>query len=400
MAPASSAAAAAVAASSLEHLLRPLHWGAVLRHPRVAEASPILFRLRTLIIASITTSFVFSELLVLYHQGTEDLDLFILILGIADTIAMWVFRMAHITLHESDFHKLALQVSQDFADFVTWEDVPVMRRRCRTVRRISLTYMCFGLSNCAYFLSLPSSPDGLPYVLALPFDATKPASHTVAWLYCMIVTVHTVIMTIAINSFNISVITQLCIQLTQLNKKIVSLNKDMPEEPGQSGKKPARRDLYCRLKQCILHHQAIIKNVDLLQSCLGVLLLGQSLSVGTAACFEMFQIATSADGLQQIGKFGTHLFTILAELFIYCWFGDELITESENVALAAYDAATSLQDSPVSIKRSLVLLMQRAQRPLCITAGGFFPLSRESFVAVLNVSYSFVAILRNFKNED
>ncbi|XP_049835064.1 odorant receptor Or2-like [Schistocerca gregaria] len=401
MAPAPSAAAAAAAACDLDHLLRPLHWGAILRHPRSAATSPLLFRLRTLTVATFAVSFFCSEIVVISRQGTAELDVFILMLSVTDTIANWLFRVALTTLSERHFHKLALQVSQDFAEFATWDDVPLLRSQSRTVRRFTLGYICFGFCTCGYFLSLPCSDEGLPYILALPFDATQPVGFAFAFLYCTIVGAHTVVMSITLNAFSISLIAQLRMQLTLLNRKIANLAKAVPKKLKHSSDTSVGHDLPYRLKKCILHHQAIIKNVDLLQRCLGVMLLGQSVSIGSAACFQMYQIATRAEyGLLQMAKFGCYLIILLAELFIYCWFGDDLITESENVALMAYDAVTSLQESPLSVKKSLLLLMHRAQRPMCVTARGFFPFSRKSFVSVLRVSYSFFAILRNFQKEE
>ncbi|XP_049789446.1 odorant receptor Or2-like [Schistocerca nitens] len=129
------------------------------------------------------------------------------------------------------------------------------------------------------------------------------------------------------------------------------------------------------------------------------MLLGQSLSVGVCFCLQLFQTAKRSNDVQDVGKSGSYVVFELLVLFVYCWFGDDLISESEKVALSAYDAVTSLQECPTSTKRSLLLLMLRAQRALRITAGGFFSLSRESFVSVLNVSYSFFTILLNFTDE-
>ncbi|XP_049940825.1 uncharacterized protein LOC126416984 [Schistocerca serialis cubense] len=307
--PAETTVGAAEAASDLGYLLAPLHWTAIMRHPRSVAGSALLFRLCTLVLAAISLSFFCSEIAVVCRQGTADLDVFTLTLSVSDTTGTWLVRLVHIAIREHDFHRLALQVGQDFAEFLSADDVPVLLDQGRAARRFTLTYIWFGIAASAYWLVSPVSPEGLPFILALPYDATTPLGYAVSWLYCTIVTVHVVVMTMVFDAFN------------------------------------------------------------------------------------------SADGLQQIGKFGCYLFAMLAELFIYCWFGDDLITESENLAVAAYDAVTSLQGCPVSIKKSLLLLMHRAQRPLRITAGGFFPLSRESFVAVVNVSYSFFAILRNFKDE-
>ncbi|XP_049835077.1 odorant receptor Or2-like [Schistocerca gregaria] len=397
--PSDSTVGAAEAASDLGYLLAPLHWTAIMRHPRSVTGSALLFRLCTLVLAAISLSFFCSEIAVVCRQGTADLDVFTLTLSVSDTTGTWLVRLVHIAIREHDFHRLALQVGQDFAEFLSADDVPVLLDQGRAARRFTLTYIWFGIAASAYWLVSPVSPEGLPFILALPYDATTPLGYAVSWLYCTIVTVHVVVMTMVFDAFNVSLIAQLRIQLTLLNRKIIRIANECTSRPLDSLQSIDHQDLHYRLEKCVLHHQAIIRNADLLERCLGGMLLGQSLSIGAVACFQMFQVAMSADGLQQIGKFGCYLFAMLAELFIYCWFGDDLITESENLAAAAYDAVTSLQGCPLSIKKSLLLMMHRAQRPLRITAGGFFPLSRESFVAVVNVSYSFFAILRNFKDE-
>ncbi|XP_049790217.1 uncharacterized protein LOC126195636 [Schistocerca nitens] len=323
----SSVTAAAAAASDMNHLLRPLHWTAVLRHPHAASRSPLLFRLCTAVMISFALCFICSESAALFQLGTEDVDVFILLISTVDTATIWIFRMVHTAVFERDFHKLALQVGDDFAEFLTWDDIPVIRSKCRLVRRFTLTFVWFGLSACSYFLVSPVSAEGLPFILALPYDASTPLGFAVSWLFCTVVCLHAVVMTMALDSFNVSLIAQLRIQLTLLSSKIVILAKEMSDRPVHSSESPSYHELHYRLKKCILHHQAIIKNSDLLERRLGAMLLAQSISIGAAACFQMFQIATSADGMQQVGKFGCYLSTMLAELFIYCWFGDDLITE-------------------------------------------------------------------------
>nr|QJX74294.1 odorant receptor 14 [Ceracris kiangsu] len=395
-----SVTSAAEGASDLNHLLRPLHWTATLRHPRSAATSPLIFRLCKIVITCIIFSFFCSEATVLYRVGTGDLDIFTITIGVADTNFIWCCRMLHISVCERAFHKLSLQVGQDFAEFLTCEDIPVLRAQSLVVRRFTQMYVWWGVGCVVYYLFSPASDAGLPVILALPYDMNQPLTYAVTWLYVAIATFHVQVMTMVFDSFNVSIMAQLRTQLTLLSNKVVVLAKEISEKPVHSAETTAYRELHCRLEKCVRHHQAIIKNSDLLEKTIGPMLLAQCLAIGTCACFQMFQVATNTNGLQETGKYGAHLVVMLAELFEYCWFGEGLITESENLALAAYDAVTSLEDCPISIKRSLLLMLQRAQRPLCITAGGFFPLTRESFVSVVNVSYSFFAILRNFKNEE
>nr|QAB43933.1 olfactory receptor OR54 [Oedaleus asiaticus] len=323
------------------------------------------------------------------------MDVIILLVSTINTASIWIIRMVHIAVFERDFHKLAVQVGHDFAEFLTWQDVPVIRAKCRRVRRFTLGVVWFGVSACSYFLVSPVSPEGLPFILALPYDATTPLGFAVSWLFCAVTCLYTVMITMALDALNVTLITQLRIQLTLLSRKIVDLAKGTSEKTADPN-----GEIHSRLKKCIRHHQTIIRNADLLESTLGAMLLGQSISIGASTCFQMFQLATTSNGLKQVGKSVCYLCEMFSELFVYCWFGDDLITESQKVAVAVYDAVPSLQECPLPIKRSLMLLMNRAQRPLSITARGFFPLCRESFVSVANVSYSFFALLRNFRKDD
>nr|QJX74291.1 odorant receptor 11 [Ceracris kiangsu] len=399
---------AAQVACDLGYLLRFLHWTGTMRDPR---AGPLASRAYYAANAAVTLAFVYfvcSQAVVLFRAGTADLDNFTLTLSLIDTQGMWLLRIRHIAALEPHFHRLAYQVGRDFGQFASAEDVPLLRAGSRRMRKVMLLYLAFGLAECCVWLTAPASETGLPFVLALPYDVTRPVAYVATAVYCCFITLHTIMANFAADAFNASLIVQLRMQLALLNRNIVNINK-VAEEPRSSAYKSAdalqpyqsfsNSDVYYRLRKNILHHQAIIRNVELLQSCLGSILLGQSLSIGISVCFQLYQVAKSADSLQDAGKYSSYLFTMFAELFVYCWFADDLISESENVAQAAYDAVPSLLEYPTSVKRSLLILLHRAQRPLSITAAGLFPLSRESFVSIVNVSYSFFAILRNFKED-
>ncbi|XP_049835059.1 odorant receptor Or2-like [Schistocerca gregaria] len=413
--PAAAAAAAAAAqdACDLDYLLTFLHWTGTMRHPR---AGPLASRAYRAANAAVTMAFVYfvcSQAVILFRGGTSDFDSFTLTLSLIDTQGTWLVRIRHIAALQPQFHRLAYQVSavgRDFGQFASAEDVAFLRAGSRRMRVVMLLYLAFGLGECCVWLTAPASETGLPFVLALPYDVTRPVAYVATAVYCCFITLHTIMANFAADAFNASLIVQLRMQLTLLSRNIINCN-NVTEKPyslldkaeSVDGVRPCQTfstsDVYYRLQKNILHHQAIIRNVELLQRCLGSILLGQSLSIGISVCFQLYQVAKNAESLQDAGKYSSYLFTMFAELFVYCWFADDLISESENVAQAAYDAVPSLLECPTSIKRSLLILMQRAQRPLSLTAAGLFPLSRESFVSIVNVSYSFFAILRNFKED-
>nr|WBF90977.1 odorant receptor SameORX [Schistocerca americana] len=397
-------AAAAEAASDLDFMLNVLHWTGLMRHP---HAGPWSSRVHYLVNAFSTVAFLLficSQFVLLWRNGTTDLEVFTLTVCILITSCSWMIRLRHLAAWEVEFQRLAMEMRFGFDEFLSADELRLLHLRSRTHRHFVSAYLCSGLFTSAAFVSIPVSAEGFPFVMALPYDACQPFAFAVTWLYTAYLVFYVVTANRAADSFNISLIVQLRNQLDLLSRKLCNLNDCISHTKSSSIKETQRsedasQDVYYQLRKCILHHQSIIRNVELLEQCLGRMLLGQCLANGTSICLLLFQAAKRAKGVQELGKTSSYLLNTLFDLFVYCWFGDDLISESENVASSAYDAVPSVQECSTGIKRSLLLLMLRAQRPLRITAGGFFALCRESFVSVLNVSYSFFTILRNFKDD-
>nr|QJX74288.1 odorant receptor 8 [Ceracris kiangsu] len=379
-----------------------------MRHPRAGRWASRAFRL--LNAAAVATVVVFNCSLALgiWRGAANNLDRFTHFSSHCNTITMWILRLGIIAAHERSFHHLAGQVERDFVEFIAAEDIPLLRDRGLRLRLVVRAYLWWGFAGCMWWLLYPVlcfglTVEGMPYMMAVPYDVSQPLVFIANLLFCTVATLHVAVMTMVSDSYSVSLMVQLRLQLEILSKNLVAMARG-DEETGQEkciGKGPptGTSQLQDRIRQNIRHHQAIIRNTELLEKCMGTTLLAQCLSIGASVCIQLYQIAMHAQRLADAGKFGCYLFIMLAQLFVYCWFGDDFITESLKVSTAAYDSVTSLEGCSSSSKRSLLLVMQRAQRPLRITAAGLFPLSREAFVAVVNMSYSFFAILRNFKDE-
>lgn len=85
----------------------------------------------------------------------------------------------------------------------------------------------------------------------------------------------------------------------------------------------------------------------------------------------------------------------LAQLLLYCMFGNEVMYQSVCVADAAFRAQWHLQYKP-SVRNGLVMIIQRAQRTKKITALGMADLNMLSFIEVLRSSISFSTLLKTF----
>lgn len=66
--------------------------------------------------------------------------------------------------------------------------------------------------------------------------------------------------------------------------------------------------------------------------------------------------------------------------------------QSQKIMQACYDS--DWLDYDKSMKKTLLLIMERAKRPVALTAGKFATLSLTSFVAVIRFSYSYFALMQ------
>lgn len=77
----------------------------------------------------------------------------------------------------------------------------------------------------------------------------------------------------------------------------------------------------------------------------------------------------------------SYFILMLFQLLIYCWHGNEILLESMNVAKAIFNSNWIVTED--EIKKYLMLMMLRAQRPIRMTAGKFAFLSLETYMTVI-----------------
>nr|AQN78429.1 olfactory receptor 27 [Meteorus pulchricornis] len=98
--------------------------------------------------------------------------------------------------------------------------------------------------------------------------------------------------------------------------------------------------------------------------------------------FAVLEIATST----------LFVISIMAVIYGYCFMGQFLITESENLAAACYGCAW--HEMPIHFQRSLLIFMKSSQIPLQLTAGRFYVYSYRNFTNIMKSSAAYVSMLR------
>ncbi|KAK4887790.1 hypothetical protein RN001_004061 [Aquatica leii] len=152
------------------------------------------------------------------------------------------------------------------------------------------------------------------------------------------------------------------------------------------------------LKETIYnHHHAILDTVDTIESLGRYLALCVFLANLVLLCLLMYKTSMLPLGGLQFFMYLCYCFLIAIQVFLYCWWGNEMTLANESLALGI--SQTYTPDTPISHAMALKLMMIRSQRTLCLTAGKFAPLSLETYKGIIKGSFSYFMVLRQVNSK-
>ncbi|XP_026322438.1 uncharacterized protein LOC113232029 [Hyposmocoma kahamanoa] len=147
------------------------------------------------------------------------------------------------------------------------------------------------------------------------------------------------------------------------------------------------------LRNCFRQHQTLISCVEKFKQTYSYGFMTQLLSSMAAICVVMVQVSRDASSFKSI-RLVTSLSFFVAmtiQLAIQCYSGNELTIEAGRVAEAVMNS--KWERMPVRIRRNLLVVLIRAQRPLRLSAGGFANMDNACFLTIMKAAYSYYAVL-------
>ncbi|XP_044271287.1 odorant receptor 4-like isoform X2 [Tribolium madens] len=107
----------------------------------------------------------------------------------------------------------------------------------------------------------------------------------------------------------------------------------------------------------------------------------------------MYQLTIVTPFTSEFYSFIVYGSAVLMEIFLYCWFGNEVEFKSFNIPFAAFEFDWTI--SSIGLQKKIIFLIAKSQRPIRMTALSLFHLSLETFVKILRTAYSYFALLNN-----
>ncbi|XP_063229058.1 odorant receptor 9a-like [Bacillus rossius redtenbacheri] len=132
-------------------------------------------------------------------------------------------------------------------------------------------------------------------------------------------------------------------------------------------------------------------NVQTLADLLSPLMFQHYMMSSANLCLVGYEIAMAED-VSQIVALVIHLAVLLGRIFLLSHFSSEIMYQSTKVSQMAYFC--NWFHFSGDCKRTLVLIMSRAQKPIVMKTGWFGILSLETFAGLVQAAYSYYTLLK------
>ncbi|XP_034480920.1 odorant receptor 2a [Drosophila innubila] len=158
-----------------------------------------------------------------------------------------------------------------------------------------------------------------------------------------------------------------------------------------------QQSVYLQLSECIEDYINILRLHAIIQEILSVACMAQFVCSAAVQCTVAmhFLYVVDSNDLSTMILSLVFFIAVTLEVFIICYFGDRMRTQSEALLDAFY--ACNWMDQMPQFKRNLIITLMRTQRPSLICAGGYISVTLETFVQVNRLTYSVFTLLLRAK---
>ncbi|KAF3054605.1 Odorant receptor 037, partial [Nylanderia fulva] len=162
-----------------------------------------------------------------------------------------------------------------------------------------------------------------------------------------------------------------------------------------------KHQVYEEIIECVAIHHKLIWYSESMERLFMYTTLCQLLSSAILLCVSGLQIFLGQGTIVRRMIFIAHSNACFFQLFVITLTSNDLIDESRAIGDAAYNANWQVlaHKDNKGIRNAVLMIIMRSKRPCSISAGGFFPVSLETFMTVLSTSVSYFTLLRKFIGE-
>ncbi|XP_057328409.1 odorant receptor 46a-like [Microplitis mediator] len=284
-------------------------------------------------------------------------------------------------------------------------DINICRVRCATEATIQLKYdekaknlvKKYGsLVCCAVFAIIGASIlENIP-TKTLPFNGWFPYQHDnstgfwFAYFHQIITLPVTSMIGFSFDTVVYGVLLQNCSQLKILKNRLENFVEIIDEEKLNNkinGSVCTIRECEHKfIKQCIHHHWIILQFSQESNDLFAPIIFLQYLSSSLILCLCVQLLTKLAVMSPEFIFIVVYLGCMLTQIYLFCWYGNEVIIESSGVSSAIYKMNWQVLTNKT--KKDLLFMKTQSILPIKFTSGYLIELSLDSFTKLIKFSYS------------
>ncbi|XP_013170504.1 PREDICTED: odorant receptor Or1-like [Papilio xuthus] len=265
------------------------------------------------------------------------------------------------------------------------------------IKRLLLAFMISSQTTCGLWALKPLFDDAgsrkFPFDMWMPVKPEYYLQYELGYAFQLVTICMSAYMYFGVDSVALSMVIFGCAQIDIIKDKILKIKSFKNVE--QSERNKYSKENYLKLIECIKQHQGVVSFTKLVEDAFHTFLFFQLIGSVGLICMSALRISVVDWRSLQFASIVTYLLVMISQLFVSCWCGHELTATSEDLHTVLYKCAWYEQD--VKFKRALYFVMMRMSRPIVLKAGHYVTLSRQTFVSILRMSYSYFAVLNQRK---
>ncbi|XP_045537799.1 odorant receptor Or1 [Papilio machaon] len=315
------------------------------------------------------------------------------------TQACLCLKVTVFQVNMSMVRELLKQMNGDIFKPLCEEHVRILKWHAVRIKRLLLAFMISSQTTCGLWALKPLFDDAgsrkFPFDMWMPVKPDHYLQYEMGYAFQLITICMSAYMYFGVDSVTLSMVIFGCAQIDIIKDKILKIKsfKTKDDDPSERNKYSERN--YHKLIECIKQHQGVVTFTRLVEDAFHTFLFFQLIGSVGLICMSALRILVVDWRSLQFASIVTYLSVMISQLFVSCWCGHELTATSEDLHTVLYKCAWYEQD--VKFKRALCFVMMRMSRPIVVKAGHYVPLSRQTFVSILRMSYSYFAVLNQRK---
>ncbi|XP_018374382.1 PREDICTED: odorant receptor 46a-like [Trachymyrmex cornetzi] len=290
-------------------------------------------------------------------------------------ICLWIDRK-NVRMLVNVLHKKPFEPNE-------FHEITVRQQFDKRIQNVAMRYLTLvGSSVLVVTVSsifMDFSKGNLTYKAWIPFDYSTPIAFTFVYTNQMIGMSCSGLVNVACESLVCGFLLHICCQFEILEYRLKNINQNQNI-----------------LRDCINHHNYIVKYAQTINDKFAKIIAVQFAVTVMVVCSNLYRMAMTTEYMKFVPLI-VYTGCMLAQIFIYCWFGNEVKLKSLQLANSVYNMNWLKLSN--SSKKGLLIIMKRSTIPIEFSSAYIITMNLGSFVALLKMSYSSFNLLHQTEEQ-